>query len=103
MIFSTKYSYLVLRIALAIVFFWFGVRQFFLPDATQAIYITGILEVLIGLSLLTGVLIKFFSVLGVILLIYMAIPITMSDQIIKDIGLLGALFAILLWPKHGSR
>ena len=122
MIFSTKYSYLVLRIALAAVFFWFGVHKFLQPEywlnawiptwtialvenigigATQFVYLNGILEILIGLSLLTGVLIKFFSLLGVVILLCIIIFIGISEVTIRDLGLLGALLALFLWPEQG--
>src|SRR3989338_6025712 len=104
MIFSTKYSYLALRIGLAIVFFWFGGDKFFHPDywlqawvpswavgfasyvgvsGTQFVYINGIFEVLIGVSLISGVFMRFFSLLGAIFLICIAAVSGVTEIIIR--------------------
>ena len=124
MIFSTKYSGWVLRIGLAVVFFWFGIDKFFHPDywlnawvpqwvvpfaarfgvtAVQLIYINGIFEVLIGLSLLTGVFMRFFSLLGVLFLLAIMVFIGLNEITVRDVGLMGGLLAIVVWPEHGSR
>ncbi len=123
MTFSTKYSHLALRIGLAVVFFWFGADKFFHPTywlhtwvppwtivfadkigvtATQLIYINGIFEVLIGLSLVTGVFMKFFSSLGIVFLLCIAFFIGVTEITIRDAGLIGGLLAILLWPEYGD-
>ena len=124
MIFSTKYSYLALRIGLAAVFFWFGIDKFFHPtywlnawvpdwigplvgkfgiSGVQFIYLNGIFEVLVGLSLLTGVFSKFFSLLGMLFLLSILLVAGITEITIRDIGLLGGLLAIFLWPEHGNR
>src|SRR3989344_8471950 len=118
MIFSTKYSYLALRIGLAIVFFWFGIDKFLDPTywlhawmpawvvpfasrfgvtASQIVYINGIFEVLIGLSLVTGVFMRFFSLLGVLFLVGIAFVVGITEITVRDAGLVGALLAIVLW------
>lgn len=123
MVFSTKYSYLALRIGLAIVFFWFGVDKFIHPgywldawvpvwavgfvgkfgiSAHQFIFLNGIFEVLIGLSLVTHVFTKIFSLLGALFLIAIVIFVGISEVTIRDAGLIGGLFAILLWPEYGN-
>ena len=122
MIFSSKYSGLVLRIGLAAVFFWFGGDKFFHPEywlnawvppwiipfaakfgvtATQLIYINGIFEILIALSLLTGVFMRVFALLGVVFLLGITIFIGINEITVRDIGLMGALLAIVIWPEHG--
>lgn len=99
MVFSTKYSYFVLRVGLAIVFFWLGITTFFHPApifhlaSSQIIYVSGIFEVLIGLSLVTGVFSKFFSLIGIVFLV----------GTIRDAGLIGGLLAVFLWPDHGNQ
>ncbi len=123
MIFSTKYSYLVLRIGLAAVFFWFGIDKFFHPvywlnawvpaglvgflikfgvSGVQFVYLQGVFEVLIGLSLVTKVFIKFFSLVGVIFLIVVIAVIGFDEIAVRDIGLIGALLSVFLWPERNS-
>ena len=121
MIFSTKYSYLVLRFGLAIVFFWFGVDKFLHPDywlqawvpdwvltmiqslgvtGTQFIIINGIFEVLIGLSLVTGVFMRLFSAVGILFLIGITLFLGVTEITVRDIGIVGGLLAIFLWPER---
>jgi len=123
MIFSAKYSYLAIRIGLAVVFFWFGIDKFFHPlywlnawvppwivplaakfgvTAAQIIYINGVFEVLIGLSLVTGVFMRFFALVGIVFLVAIALTARVAEITIRDIGLVGSLFAIVLWPEHGD-
>lgn len=121
MTFSVKYSQLVLRIGLAVVFFWFGGDKFFHPDywlsawipswtlalaaklgigANQFVYLNGVFEVLIGLSLLSGVFMRFFAALGMAFLIGIFIFIGVSEITVRDAGLLGGLLALFLWPER---
>ena len=114
MTYSTKYSYLVLRLGLAAVFFWFGIDKFFHPsywinawtpawfDSVQLMYLLGIFEVLIGLSLLTKVFSKAFSLLGILFLLSIFAVIGITEVTIRDIGLMGGLLAVFLWPEHGD-
>lgn len=111
MIFSTKYSYLVLRCGLAIVFFWFGLDAFFHPASwlhvwlsnLQSAYIIGIFEVLIGLSLITGVFMRLFALVGIALLIAAGASAGLNEVTVRNAGLVGGLLAIVLWPEHGKR
>ena len=86
---SSRFSYLAIRLGLAAVFLWFGIDKMFHPaywlnawvpqniqslveqfgvTGLQFIYLNGIFEILVGLSLITGVFAKLFSVLAVIFL-----------------------------------
>src|SRR3989338_8508286 len=79
---SLKYSNLILRVSLAIVFFWFGIDKFFHPDywanawvpqsislfaanfkirPVDIIYVSGVFEVLVGTSLATNIFVTIFS------------------------------------------
>ena len=121
MIYATKYSYLALRIGLAIVFFWFGIDKFFHPtywqnawvpvwvitflakfgvSAIQFIFLNGVFEVLVGLSLVTGVFSKIFSLLGMLFLISIFVFVGISEITVRDFGLLGGLLAVFLWPER---
>ncbi|MEK7583141.1 MAG: hypothetical protein AAB483_01905 [Patescibacteria group bacterium] len=106
MIFSTRYSYIVLCVGLAAVFFWFGINKFIHPGTqliyigTQFGYIQGIFEVLIGLSLVSGVFTRFFSLLGVVLLVAIIVVAGFNEIAVRDLGLIGGLLAIFLWPER---
>jgi uncharacterized membrane protein YphA (DoxX/SURF4 family) len=121
---SAKYSGLALRIGIAAVFLWFGIDKFLHPSywvnayvggslvsvikiihisSIQLIYLTGIFELLVGLSLVTGVFTKFFSTLGVAFLISIMFFIGLNEVTIRDIGLIGGLVALVLWPDNRSR
>ncbi len=118
---STRLSYLFLRLGLAAVFFWFGGDKFFHPtywlnawipdwvvalggyigiDSIPLVYLNGVFDVLIGLSLVTGVFIRFFSFLGAVILLGIFVFIGPSEITIRDIGLIGGLVAIFLWPER---
>ncbi len=108
---SAKYSYLALRLGLAAVFLWFGIDKIVHPSywlnawmtTSQFIYLCGVFEILTGVSLATGIFSKFFSVLAVLFLVGAAIFVSSSDVIIRDIGLIGGLVAIFLWPAPRNR
>ena len=71
-------------------------------SGTQFIYINGIFEILVGLSLLTGVFNKFFSVLAVIFLVSIFVFIGFNQSTIRDLGLMGGLVAVIFWPSRRS-
>lgn len=121
MINSTKYSYLILRIGLAAVFLWFGVDKFIHPaywlnawvppsvlmfvgklgiTATQFIYLNGVFEILVALSMITGVFISFFSLIGGIFLVLVLLFSGFSEVTVRDIGLLGGFISVFLWPDR---
>ena len=110
MIFSTKYSYIALRIGIAIVFFWFGADKFIHPahwmeqwiTSNQLAYLKGIFEVLIGLSLITGVFTKVFSFLGILFLLSIFFFLGINNATVLYMGLIGGLLAVVLWPKYGD-
>src|SRR3990167_8829512 len=105
---SLKYSNLVIRVSLAIVFFWFGVDKFFHPDywanawvpqsislfaanfkirPIDIIYTSGVFEVLVGTSLVTNIFIVFFSSLALLFLGSITIFNGFSEILVRDIGL----------------
>ncbi|MFH1769563.1 MAG: DoxX family protein [Parcubacteria group bacterium] len=123
MVNSTKYSFFILRIGLAIVFFWFGVDKILDPTywvnawttgwminivdrigitPDQLMYVVGIFEILLGLSLVTKVLLRIFAFLGMIFLAINVIAFGFSEVMIRDIGLLAGLLAVVLWPERDN-
>ena len=121
---SSRYSYLALRLGLAIVFLWFGIDKIlhsaywlnaWVPQGVQAfiarfsltgvqfVYLNGIFEILVGLSLVTGVFAKLFSALAILFLIGVLIFAGISEVTIRDFGLIGGFLSVLLWPNGRSR
>jgi uncharacterized membrane protein YphA (DoxX/SURF4 family) len=121
---SSRYSYLVLRLGLAVVFLWFGIDKIIHPaywlnawvassalylmdkvglTGTQFIYINGIFEILIGLSMVTGVFSKLFSFVAVLFLLMLFLFVGLNEVTIRDFGLIGGFIAVILWPEDRQR
>ena len=122
---SLRTPHLALRIALGIVFLWFGVDKFidptywiqaWVPDAFESmlmavgmsaqnfIILNGIFEVLVAVSLVSGYFIRIFSSIALVfLVVVVGVHITgPTEIIIRDIGLIGGLLALALWPERTS-
>lgn len=121
---SSRYSYLALRLGLAAVFLWFGIDKMFHPaywlnawvperivkilfefglPGIQFIYLNGIFEILVGLSLITGVFTKFFSALAILFLISVLIFVGISEVTVRDFAMVGGFVAVVLWPNGNRR
>lgn len=121
---SSRYSYLVLRLGLAAVFLWFGIDKMFHPtywlnawvpqgvqefmgrfnvSGSQFIYLNGIFEILVGLSLVTGVFAKSFSFLAILFLIGVLFFAGISEVTIRDFAMIGGFMAVILWPDNSRR
>ena len=118
---SLKYSNLVLRLSLAIVFFWFGLDKFFHPDywvnawvpqsvvlfaanfkvqPTDIIYISGVFEVLVATSLITNIFVAPFSSLAVLFLVSVVSFHGFNEVLVRDIGLIGGFLSLIFWPRQ---
>ena len=118
---SLYYSNLFLRLGLAAVFIWFGVDKFLNPEywlnswvpqsalliaskvgisGIDIVYASGVFELLIGASVLSNIFIKIFSVLALIFLVVVLFTFGISEVLIRDIGLMGGLLALLFWPEN---
>lgn len=121
---SSRYAYLALRLGLAAVFLWFGIDKMFHPSywlnawvperivkilsefglpGIQFVYINGVFEILVGLSLITGVFTKFFSALAVIFLINVLLFVGINEVTVRDFAMIGGFIAVLLWPNGNRR
>jgi len=66
----------------------------------QFIYLNGIFEVVVGLGLITGVFMRILSVIAILFLVTVAIFFGFNEVIIRDIGLMAGLLAIVFWPQR---
>ncbi len=76
--------------------------KFSIPGV-QFIYLNGIFEILVGLSLVTGVFTKIFSLLAIIFLILVLVFTGINEATIRDFGLIGGFLAVFLWPSISRR
>lgn len=118
---SLRHSQLVLRICLAIVFLWFGIHKFidpqywidaWLPQSIQAltahahvgprdlIFLNGIFEVFVAISLASGFFMRWFAVAATLFLIAVFATHGFNEVLVRDIGLMGALVALAIWPER---
>lgn len=121
---SFRYAHLSIRLALAFVFIWFGIDKFihpeywanaWLPETVSAfmgkfgvspvdfMYLNGIVEILIGASLLLNVFIGTFSVIAIIFLIGVMVFHGFNEIIVRDIGLIGGFLSLIFWPTNRIR
>ena len=97
---SIRLSQLMIRFGLAVFFFWVGVDKFFDPAGIQLVYFAGVFEVLVGLSFVTGVFLRVFALVGILLLAVNAVSSGLSINTARDVGLAGGLLALTLWPER---
>ena len=104
----------ILRFGLSIVFLYFGISQildqsrwiYLVPDRffnfyinevlkSKLVFVNGIFDIIIALSLLSGIFLKIFSILGFIHLISITIfSLGFTPSGIRDLGLAFAVLAL---------
>ena len=109
----------ILRFGLAIVFLYFGIAQildqskwiYLIPDRffnfyigailkSKIVFINGIFDTVIALSLILGIFIKIFSILGFIHLISITIfSLGFTPSGIRDLGLAFAILALFFLSR----
>ncbi len=121
---SLRFSNMLLKIGISAVFMWFGVHKFINPEywvsawiphwmpgfldffgltPINFIYIMGIFQILVALSFLTGVGVRLFALLASLFLIVISFVFGFggfNEMVVRDLGLLGGLLAILFWPER---
>jgi uncharacterized membrane protein YphA (DoxX/SURF4 family) len=121
MVQSLKYSHLVLRLGLAAVFLWFGIDKFLHPgywaDAwlpqsvanlvqrfglsrNEFMYLNGLFEIIVGTSIISTIFVRFFAALAILFLISVSIFHGFNEIIVRDLGLMGGLLALIFWPDR---
>jgi uncharacterized membrane protein YphA (DoxX/SURF4 family) len=118
---SLQTSHLILRIGLAAVFLWLGAEKILSPDVWASewlsvavrdsvrglgmsprdpVLLAAILEVLVGISLVSGYFIRVFAGIGVVLLMLGALVQGISIGMMSYVGLISALVALMVWPER---
>lgn len=69
----------------------------------QFIYLNGIFEILVSLSLVTGVFTKFFSVLATLFLIGVLVFVGINEVTVRDFAMIGGFLTVVLWPNGNRR
>jgi len=109
-----EYSGILTRIAISIVFLWFGINQVINPDyfmgylpsfillsnyAKTFIYLNGIFEIIFGILLTIGLFTRTAALLLTIHLFGIIIGLGYNDIAVRDFGLMLVTFAIFLGGK----
>lgn len=118
---TNMYSQLSIRLGLAAVFLWFGVGAFLQPhywatawipesigriveavgmSRANFIILAGIFEVLIAASLVTGFFQRWFAAAGAVFLVSVMAFHGINEALVRDVGLVGALIALTVWPER---
>ena len=118
---SLQSSQLALRIGLAAVFVWFGIDKFIQPQywvdaympqwaqhlaqaigmsTTNAIFLIGIFEVLVAISLATGFFSRLFAAAATVFLVAIFVSTGPNLIVVRDIGLIAGLVALVIWPER---
>ena len=105
-----KYSPIVLRISIALVFLWFGFNQLFYTESffgylphwvssfnpSLFIILNGSLEVILGILLILGIFTRFSALILAIHLLGIMFSLGYNEIAVRDFGLALATFAIFL-------
>jgi len=118
---SLHFSQLSLRIGLAVVFLWFGVNKFIQPQywvdawmpqwaqhvaqaigmsGTNVVFLIGIFEVLVAVSLVTGFFSRAFALAAIVFLCIVLVASGLNEIVVRDIGLIAGLVALVIWPQR---
>jgi uncharacterized membrane protein YphA (DoxX/SURF4 family) len=117
---SLQISRLILRLSLAAVFLWFGIDKFFDPaywlntwvpnsvvsfgavlhiSSNAIVYGIGVMELLVGISLASNMFVDFFALVATVFLIAVSLFHGFGDILVRDIGIIGGLIALIVWPR----
>src|SRR3989344_1041674 len=109
-----EYSRILTRIAISIVFLWFGITQIVNPEylmgylpnfillsgyAKTFIYLNGIFEIAFGTLLIIGLFTRTVALLLTVHLLGIIIGLGYNDIAVRDFGLMLVTFAIFLGGK----
>lgn len=111
-------SHWLLRLGLGLTFLWIGIDIFrhtdawigFVPEnlpfglkRAVSLQLTGLLDIGLGLAILTNKFPRASAALAAGHLAAILISQGIDQVIIRDVGLFGTALALLFWPQHGYR
>lgn len=111
-------SYVILRVCLGAVFLWIGLDIYRHPESwigfvptnlplglapATALQLNAGLDAVIGILLVLGVFIRIAAALAALHLIGILVTQGIDAVLIRDVGLLGASLALLMWPKQNHK
>lgn len=107
---NQEYGKIILRISLSLVFLWFGINQLYYPSSWigfvpsfipfspgTIVLLNGSLEVILGLMLLSGIQVRFSSLVLSIHLFLIALPMGFTAIAIRDFGLALATLSVFFF------
>ena len=118
---SHRASHLFLRFGLAFIFLWLGIEKFMEPHSwigsatpqwvihftellrmsvTNVFILLGILEVLVATSLAAAFFERWFASAAILFLLLSVIVSGFSDAAAYDLGVIGGLLALVVWPER---
>ena len=68
-------------------------------DENSFMIAAAVFEILVGVSILSGIFIKFFTALAIIFLVVIFFFFGFNEVLVRDIGLIGGLLALFFWPS----
>lgn len=72
-------------------------------SANALIYSIGVVELLVGISLVSNMFIDFFALIAVVFLVTISLFYGFNEVLVRDIGIIGGLLALIFWPNPGLR
>ena len=110
-----RYAPAIARIGISIVFLIFGIWQIIHPESwfgylpnfvsnlgfnlNTVVLLNGFLDTFIGIGLIVGIFVRFFSLIAIVHLIGIILSLGWNDVAVRDIGLLIVLISIFFNGK----
>jgi uncharacterized membrane protein YphA (DoxX/SURF4 family) len=67
---------------------------------TNVVFLIGIFEVLVAVSLVTGFFTRAFASAAILFLLMVLVANGLNEIVVRDIGLIAALAALVIWPQR---
>ena len=83
--------------------FIINLGTYFHISTSAIVYGTGVVELLVGISLASNMFVDFFALVAAVLLITISLFYGFNEVLVRDVGLIGALLALVFWPHPRYR
>lgn len=118
---SLRHCQLIIRLGLALSFLWFGINLFIQPEywlaawfpqgvgglagsigmgTTNAVFLIGMFDILVAVSLVTGFFARSFATIAICFLVAIVALHGIDAITILMLQGIAGLAAIMLWPEH---